>query len=103
MPIIKGASSALDLFEDIGGLGCPDERLGTLVVFVDIFTDGCGEVFSIAKNSAPQSVLSEVPKEAFHHIQPGTTGRREVNVEPGMTSQPSLHFGMFVRGIVVDD
>ena len=45
MPIIERAPGTLDLFEDIGSLGGPDERLGALVVFVDVFSDGHDQFF----------------------------------------------------------
>ena len=58
--------------------------------------------FDIAKDSALKPVLSEVAKEALHHVQPGTAGRREMDMVAGMASQPSLCLGMFVCGVVVD-
>lgn len=103
MPIIERASGALDFFEDIVSLGGPDERLGALVVFVDILSDGRDQFFGTVKDTAPQSILCEIAEESFYHVQPGTAGRREVDMEPGMASEPTLHFGMFVRGLVVDD
>ena len=68
MPIIERASGTLDLFEDIGSLGGPDERLGALVVFVDVFSDSHNQFFSIVKDAASQPVLCEVPKETFDHV-----------------------------------
>ena len=103
MPIIQSAAGTLDLFEDIGSLGGPDERLRAPVVLVDVLSDSHDQFFRIMKDTAPQAILCQVSEEAFHHIQPRTAGRREVDVESRMTSEPSLHFGMFVRGIVVDD
>jgi len=41
--------------------------------------------------------LGQVSKKAFDHIEPGSTGRSEMNVEPFMVFQPGLHVGMFVR------
>ncbi len=103
MPIIERASGALDLFEDVGSLRGPEEGLGALVVFVDVFSDSRNRFFGIVKDAATQTILCEVPEEALHPVQPRTAGRREVDVEPGMTSRPSPHFGMFVRGIVADN
>ena len=37
------------------------------------------------------------------HVQPGSAGRREVNVKAWVTGKPSLNFGMFVRSVVVHD
>ncbi len=47
--------------------------------------------------------FSQVPEEPFHHVQPGTAGRGEVHVEPGMPLEPCLHLGMLVGGVVVRD
>ncbi len=103
MPIIERSASTLDLFEDIEGLGGPDERLWTPVVFINELSDSHDEFFGIVKYAAPQSVLGEVAEEAFDHVQPRTAGGREVDMKPGMTSEPSLHFRMFVGGVVVND
>ena len=103
MPIIERASGTLDLFEDIGSFRRPDEGLGVLIVFVDVLSDSHDQFFWIVKDPATQSILRKVSEEAFHHVQPRAAGRREVDVKPGMTSEPSLHLRMFVRGIVVDD
>jgi hypothetical protein len=65
MPIIEGASGALDLFEDIGSLRGPDKRLGHLVVFVDVLSDSHDQFFRIVKDAATQPILREVPEEAF--------------------------------------
>ena len=53
MPIIKCAAGALDLLEDIGGFGGPDEGFGILVMFVDVLTDGRDEFFGVMKDAAP--------------------------------------------------
>ena len=53
MPIIKCAAGALDLLEDIGGFGGPDEGFGILAMFVDVLTDGHDEFFGVMKDAAP--------------------------------------------------
>ena len=57
MPIIQGAAGALDLFEDIGSLCSPDERLGVQVVLVDVLSDSHDQFFGVVKDAAPQPVL----------------------------------------------
>jgi len=44
-----------------------------------------------------------VGEEPLDHIQPRATGRREMHMETGMTTEPGLHRRMFVRGVVVHD
>jgi len=70
---------------------------------INVSADGGDELLNITKNAAAQAVLSQVAEKAFHHIQPGAAGGREVDLEAGMASKPALHFFVFVGGIVVDD
>src|SRR5438445_10534494 len=86
---MESAASTFDLLQDISGAGGPDERLGALVVVIDVVSDGRDEFFDIAKNAAAQPVLSQIAKEAFHHIQPGRTGGREVHVKTRVTLKPA--------------
>ena len=61
-------------FQDVGSAGGPDQRLGAFVVAVDVGVHGHDEFFQIAEDSAAQPVLSEVAKEAFHHVEPRRAG-----------------------------
>ena len=74
-----------------------------LVVMIDIAVDGFDELDDISEHPAPKSVHGEIPKEAFHHIQPRRAGGSEVHMKSGMALQPALHFRVFMRGIVVSD
>src|SRR5579872_2341302 len=103
MTFIQGAASALDLFQDVGGAGRPNERFGVLVVAVDVVSDGEDEFFEIAKHSASQPVLGEVAEETLHHVEPRRAGRSEVHVESRMAREPALYFGMLMGGVVVGD
>ena len=42
-------------------------------------------------------------EEAFDHVEPGSRGRREVQVEAGMRLEPALYRRGLMGGIVVDD
>jgi len=48
----------LYFFQDIGGSGGPDERLGAFVVTVDVGADGYDEFFQIAEDAAGGPILS---------------------------------------------
>ena len=50
-----------------------------------------------------EPVLREVSKESLNHVEPGSTGRSEVNFEPRMALQPRLHSRVLVRRVVVHD
>jgi len=52
MPIIKSAPGTLDLFEYVGSFCGPDEGFWTLVMFVDVLSDGHDQFFSIVKDAA---------------------------------------------------
>ena len=73
------------------------------VVMVDVVVDSGDQLHDIPKHTASKAINGQVPKEAFHHIEPGSTGGCEVNMEPRMTIQPALDSGMFVSRVVVHD
>ena len=52
LPIMQGRAGTFHLFQDVGGLGGPDERLGTFIVMVDVFADGSDEFLDIAEDAA---------------------------------------------------
>ena len=62
-----------------------------IVVTIDVVADRHHEFFEIAKHTAPQSGLSKVAEEAFHHVERRRTGRSEVRVEAGMACLQSLN------------
>ena len=74
---MKGRAGALDLFQYVGCLGGPDERLGIVVVMVDVVEDCCDQLLDTAKDSAAQAVLGQVAEETLHHVQPRAAGRCE--------------------------
>src|SRR5205807_8900469 len=92
---MESAASTFDLLQDISGAGGPDERLGALVVVIIVVSDRGDEVFDIAKDAAAQPVLSQIPKEAVHHIQPGRTAARVVHVNTRVTLDPTRHASAF--------
>ena len=100
---MESAASTFDLLQDVSGAGGPDERLGALVVVIDVVSERGDEFFDIAKDATAQPVLSQIPKEAFHHIQPGRTGEREVHVKTRVALEPALHAIVFVGAGVVTD
>jgi type I restriction enzyme, R subunit len=73
------------------------------VVAVDVSSNGQDEFFEIAKDTAPQPVLGEIAKKAFHHVEPRRTGGREVHMEARVACQPALHLRVLMSGVVVAD
>src|SRR5829696_10343668 len=46
---------------------------------------------------------SMMPKPDLDQVQPGSRGRGEVDMDPGVRRQPGLYLGMLVGGVVVHD
>ena len=55
------------------------------------------------EHTAFQPPFRELGEEALDGVEPGSRGRREVKVEPGMALQPFLDLGVLVGRVVVDD
>ena len=68
-----------------------------------ILIDGSNEVRLGVKNATPNSVRGQVAKEAFHHVEPGRTGGRKMEMKMRVSLLPCLHFSMLVRGVIVAD
>jgi len=58
----------LTLSKISAGAGGPDERIGALVVVIDVVSDRGDEFFDIAKDAGAQSVLNQIPKEALRPV-----------------------------------
>src|SRR5467141_2642551 len=82
--------STFYLLQDVGCLSGPNERLGVGVVLRDVSFNGLDQLFDISEATASDLFLSDVSKEALDHVEPGSTGRSEMNMEAGMSLQPSL-------------
>ena len=95
--------SASDFFQDVVGLGGPDEGLRIVIVLVDVVTDGGDQLFEILEDSAPDSVVRQVAEEALDHVEPRSRGRREVHMETLVFGKPALDTRMFVGRVVVAD
>ena len=93
----------LDGIDDAVGIGGPDERLWVLIGLGDEAFDRCLEIDDRMEHTALEASCGEFGKEAFDSVQPGARCRHEVEGPAGVTRQPFPHFGMFVRGVVVED
>jgi hypothetical protein len=49
---MEGSAGALDLFQDVGGLGGPDERLWVFIVTADVLVDRDNQLLDAAENAA---------------------------------------------------
>lgn len=94
---------SVDLGEDIRGRLGPDVGCGGSVVLLDMVVDGSDEIAYAGEGAAAQPFLSEISEESFDHVEPGRTGRREVDMKARMLCQPLFDGGLFVCGVVVND
>ena len=83
--------------------GGPDEGLGVPVGGGNVAGDRAFEVVDRAKDAPFEALPSELGEEAFHGIEPGAGGRREVERPSWMLCEPGQHLRMFVGGLIVED
>ena len=92
-----------DLLQDRIDLFRPDERFGILVVDLDEIFDRGDEFRDTAENPATNAFARDLSEPSLHQVQPGRTGRREMEVETGMLFQPRFDLGVVVRAVVVQN
>jgi len=95
--------SALHLFQNVAGFGCPNIRLGLAVVLGDVVLDGLLQFSNIVKDAAAYTLVGEIAEEAFYLVEPRGTGGSEMQVEARMLLEPGPYFGRLVRRVVVQD
>jgi hypothetical protein len=74
-----------------------------MVASADIVADRSHQFAETAEGSSPDTLVGDFSEEAFHQIQPGSTGGREVPVIAGVCRKPSLHGKVGVGAIVVEN
>ena len=85
------------------GCGGPDEGFGCLVVLGEVVVDGRLQFGNAFEYTAADGIAGDLGEEAFHLVQPGSRGRREVEMEARVLFQPLLDLSVLVGGVVVDD
>src|SRR5271156_5586601 len=81
----------------------PHEWFGAMVAVPDIVADRSHQLAHTAKGSSADALGGDFRKESFDQIQPGSTRRREMPLIARVRLKPSLHRGMGVGRIVVQD
>src|SRR2546428_12338461 len=69
----------------------------------EIFHDGAFELGDAFEGAAADTFSSDLGEEALDHVEPGSRGGREVQVEARMRLEPALYRRGFVGGVVVHD
>ena len=77
---MKSDEGELDLLQDVGGFGGPDEGFGVVVVMVDVVEDRCDQLLDTVKDSAAQPIFGQVAEEAFYHMQTKTLPSTEMRL-----------------------
>ena len=95
------AISCDGLEDGIGGLG-PDERLGVVIVGLDEGGDVGLQFLDAAMNAALDLFVGEQREPAFNLVQPGSAGRREVQVIARVAGQPGPDRRRLVGGVIVE-
>jgi hypothetical protein len=80
---------ATDFFDDGIGVSGPDEGFGIVVGFGEVPVDRGLELNDAFEDAALEPLAGQLGEEPLDSIEPGGRGRREVEVEPRMPSQPS--------------
>jgi len=68
----------------------PDEGLGIRIVILQVFHDGDLEIGDALEGTAPDAVSGDLGEEPLDHVEPGSRGRREVQMEAGVLLDPTL-------------
>ena len=74
-------AAATDLVEDDIGCGSPDKGPGFDVPVGQPLINGWFQFMDAVEGSAADHLVGNEPEKAFHLVQPGTAGGREMKVE----------------------
>ena len=93
----------MDFGQDFGAFGFPHVALGRELTRGEIGLHRADEFAHRSKAGFSNDILGQIAEKTFHEIHPGTARGGEVEVEAGMGRKPFFHFGVLVRGVIVDD
>src|SRR6266478_4035453 len=79
------------------------KRFGCRVAWTDIGRDRGLERAGAPVRAAFDLLLGELREPAFDEIEPGTPGRREVQMEARPAGQPAVNHRRLVRAVVVEN
>jgi len=89
--------------DDLVWVGGPDEGPGVDVCLGEEAVDGGLEVDDGSEDATFEAPAGELGKIAFDGVEPARRGRCEMEDEAGMATEPGVHLGMLVGGVVVED
>ena len=77
--------TAPDLFDDAVRICGPDEGPWAFVGLGEEAVDGRLEIDDPAEDAAPEPLIRRLGEEAFDRVEPGGRGRREMEMEAGVS------------------
>src|SRR4029453_1860055 len=89
--------------QDLVGSLRPHERFGRRIAEGDVGENGRLEGARASMGPPLDLFVGEQGEPAFDEIEPGPTGRGEVEMEARPAGQPAMNHGRFVRAIVVEN
>src|SRR5215213_8386191 len=101
--MIDGGAVAGEAFEDLFGGLVPHKGFRVLVPGSGPLADVIGQFFGGAVGTALQLLGGQRREPPFDEVHPRSVGGGEVEVEPAVAQQPSLHLRGLVGGQVVQD
>src|SRR4030042_5801098 len=95
-------TKSFNLFQYRSGGGGPYERPGVGIGVLDEMVDLADQVFHASECAPADGLLSDNIEPYLHLVQPGSIGRRKMNLKARMSGQPALNPRMLLGAIVVD-
>lgn len=91
------------LLDDGGGFLGPHERRRVVIPSVDVATNVFDQGADRVEGTPANRLASQDAEPGLDHVQPRGTGRREMEVNPGMGLLPRPDLGRLMGGRVVED
>ena len=93
----------IDFGKDRLSILVPGENLGIIIMMLQEFLDRGNEIRNAFEHTASNPALSQLSKPTLDHIQPRGAGGREMEMHAGVSLEPALHHGTFMRAVIVHD
>ena len=70
---------------------------------LDELLDAGDEVAGASEAATANRLLCDESEPAFNLVEPGSVGRREVDMEAGSLREPEAYLGVLVGGVIIHD
>src|ERR1035438_1590036 len=94
---------AFDGCDDFVRVGGPCEGLWHLICLCEEAVDSGLEIDDGSEDATFQAPLGQLGEVTLHGVEPGARSRREVEDEAHVPSEPTLHLGMLMGRIIIED